>query len=123
MLVIRSQQLPALQQGEAQGTFEVRLCEALAAHYPDELAALGPDGTRALVHHALVTGLRCGLHEEGAIARLAQLMIQLGRDFERSPDRARALARLHHPTLPPSLKIELVERALTARTQGRVVEK
>lgn len=122
MLVIRSQQLAALQHGDDADAFETRLAEALAAHYPDEVGALGPDGIRALVHHALVTGLRCGLHEEDAIARLAQLMIQLGPQFERSPDRARALARLHHPTLPPSLKIELVERALTARTQGRVVE-
>ena len=123
MLVIRSPQLLALRQPHDEDAFETRLHEALAARYPEEVEALGPDGTRALVDHAVATGLGCGLYEEDAIARLAELMVQLGRDFERSPDRARALARLHHPTLPSSLKIELVERALTARTQGRVVEK
>lgn len=122
MLVIRSQQLVALRHRDDDDPFEARLHAALAARYPDEIQALGPDGTRALVQHAIVTGLGCGLHEEDALARLAALMVQLGEGFERSPDRARALARLHHPTLPPSLKLELVEQVLTARTQGRVVE-
>jgi hypothetical protein len=123
MLVIRSQQLVALQRRDDEAAFEVRLHDALAMRYPDEVRALGPEATRALVDHAIATGLGCGLYEEDAVATLAELMIQLGREFERSPDRARALARLHHPSLPPSLKILLVEQALTARTQGRVVEK
>jgi hypothetical protein len=120
MLVIRSQQLPALRLHD-EGAFEARLHEAIGARYPDEVGVMGHDGTRALVRHALATGLGCGLDDEDAIMRLAELMVQLGEQFERSPDRKRALARLHHPTLPSSLKIRLVEEALTARTQGRVV--
>jgi hypothetical protein len=121
MLVIRTQQIAALLRRPDEGDFEERLLQALAERYPEEVAALGPDQTQGLVHHAIATGLAHGLDGEVAIATLAMLMVQLGRGFERSPDRARALARLHHPTLPPSLKIQLVEQALTARTHGRVV--
>lgn len=120
MLVIRQPQLDALR-GQDDTQLEHRLLHALSAGYPDEVEALGLPATRSLIHHGVTTGRACGLETDAALAKLVELMVQLGEQFERSPDRARALARLHHPTMPGALKIELVEAALTARTQGRVV--
>lgn len=120
MLTIRHEQLEALRR-LASASFEQRLADALERSHPDEVAALGPEGLRELVDHGLRTGWRCGLEDEHELARLVVLMLQLGRDFERSPDRERALARLQHPRLPSRIKIDMVERLLTARTQGRVV--
>ncbi|MCA9651954.1 MAG: hypothetical protein H6712_15305 [Myxococcales bacterium] len=120
MITIRHEQLEALRRPTSL-PFEQRLCDALAHGHPEEVAALGPEGTRALVRQGLRTGWRCGLEDEDELARLVTLMLQLGPDFERSPDRERALARLHHPRLPGRLKIDMVEQLLTARTGGRVV--
>ena len=120
MLTIRYEQLAALRRPQS-ASLEHRLCEALGQSHPEQVAILGPAGTRRLVDHGLRTGWRCGLESEDELARLVVLMLQVGVEFERSPDRERALARLHHPHLPGRLKIDMVEQLLTARTQGRVV--
>lgn len=120
MITIRREQVDALRRAESE-SLEQRLCDALEHGHPEEVAALGPRGTRQLVRHGLQTGWRSGLDDEDQLARLVMLMVQLGPDFERSPDRERALGRLHHPRLPGPLKIEMVEGLLTARTGGRVV--
>lgn len=120
MITLRHEQLETLRQPESE-PFERQLCEELERSHPEQIAALGPEGTRALVRHGLRTGWRHGIDNEDALARLVVLMVQLGRDFERSPDRMRALARLHHPRLPGPVKIDLVTRILNARTGGRVV--
>ncbi len=122
MITIRHQQLDVLRQPQSD-PFERRLCEALANQDPQEVDALDPEGTPALVRHALRTGRRHGIEDEDSLTRLVLLMVQLGRDFERSPDRKRAFARLQHPRLPGRLKVELVGRVLRARTGGRVVSR
>ncbi|MCH9685953.1 MAG: hypothetical protein K0V04_31250 [Deltaproteobacteria bacterium] len=121
MITIRHEQLDALRQPHSD-PFERRLCDAIAKHYPGEVE-LDPEGTPSLVRHALRTGWRHGVEDEDSLTRLVLLMVQLGRDFERSPDRARALARLQHPRLPGRLKVELVASVLQARTGGRVVSR
>ena len=120
MITIRYEQIDALQRAESE-SLEQRLCDALEHDHPEEVAALGPRGTRDLVRHGLRTGWSSGLHDEDQLARLVMLMFQLGPDFERSPDHERALGRLNHPRLPGPLKIDMVERLLTARTGGRIV--
>lgn len=120
MLVIRSRQLHALAVEDSAG-LERRLFDVLEGEHPEEIAALGADETRALIRRGITTGLGCGLDTEDGLARLLALMIQLGEQLERSPDHARAWARLRHPTLPPELKIELTEQLLWERTGGRVV--
>lgn len=120
MLTIRHEQLDALRRPES-APFERRLYDALEKGYPDEATTMGPEGLRGLIEHGLRTGWRAGLENEESLSRLVVLMLQLGPDFERSPERARALARLRHPRLPGRLKIDMVEELLTARTGGRVV--
>ena len=120
MLTIRHEQLDALRRPES-APFEQRLYVALEQGYPAEAATMGSEGLHALVDHGLRTGWRAGLETEESLSRLVVLMLQLGPDFERSPDRERALARLRHPRLPGRLKIDMIEDLLTARTGGRVV--
>jgi hypothetical protein len=92
MLTIRHEQLEALRR-PASASFEQRRCDALEQSHPHEVAALGPEGIRELVDQGLRSGWRsAGLEDEDELARLVVLMLQLGRDFERSPDRERALA-------------------------------
>ncbi len=120
MIQIRAEQIEALRRPEIQ-SFEQRLYVELERSYPERVASLRPDPTRALIRRGVRTGLDCGIEHEDALTSLVVLMLQLGPRFERSPDRAPALALLEHPRLPGRLKVERIERILTRRTGGRVV--
>lgn len=120
MIQIRTEQFEALRRPEIE-SFERRLYVELERAYPERVAIVGREQTKALIHGGLRTGLDRGLEHEDELTSLVVLMLQLGPRFERSPDRVPALALLEHPRLPGRLKIERIERILTRRTGGRVV--
>jgi hypothetical protein len=120
MLTLRWPQVAAFGQ-EARRELEDRIVRTVASDYPSAHASLGEVGVRELVARAIELGARHRVVTEGGVAMLCLLMVQFGVAFERSPDAAWARGLLEHPTLPESLKIELLLRRMVGRSQGRVV--
>ena len=58
---------------------------------------------------------------QGIRSTLAELMIQFGEDFERSPIREWTGNILVHPELPGYSKAEAIRERHTETTQGRVI--
>lgn len=95
----------------------------LAVHYPQDHAQLGDEGLRRHVGVAIDTGGRHRILGEGSVATLAELMLEFGEAFERSPDQAWVRTILEHPRLPAALKVQVVAERLRARSGGRRIVK
>jgi hypothetical protein len=118
VLVIRKAQMEAFAAQERE-QFEGRMRERLAARFPDEHRALGPEGTRQLVARAIDAAGAHGIDDWSSLATFIELRAELGEAFEASPDAARAAAILDDARLPGALKVILLAECLTARTGGR----
>lgn len=116
MMKIRPSQLLAL--GETKEYVEhVRL--HLAEHYPEEHARLGDAGLTRHVLHTLEVGFDHQIRSERSLMTLAELQLEFGPRFQRSPDVAWAHSILEHHRLPGVLKVRLLAERLRARTGGR----
>jgi hypothetical protein len=122
MLTIRIPQLMSLG-GEELAQYGERLFAHLVDHYPDDHARLGDEGLRRHVQVAIDTGARHQILGEGSVATLAELMLEFGETFERSPDQAWVRTILEHPRLPAALKVQVVAERLRARSGGRRIVK
>jgi len=122
MLKIRIPQLMTLGGDELEQYVE-RLFTHLAAHYPEDHAQLGDEGLRRHVQLAIDTGARHQILGEGSVATLAELLLEFGETFERSPDQAWVRTILEHPRLPAALKVQVVADRLRARSEGRRIVK
>src|SRR5688572_31074858 len=103
------------------GDFQARLVSHIAAEYPQRFQELGEAGTTRLVLAGLDKAAAHNVTAAGAVAVLIELMVEVGSDFERSPDRKWAQTMLAHPTLPGHLKIEVIQHRIRSRTQGRPI--
>jgi hypothetical protein len=122
MFVIRQAQLEVFEH-DAREEFVGRLVAHLAMTRPQVCESLGEGATRDFVRRVVERGTKHGIDTEGGVASLADLMLQVGEDFERSPDRAWAQKLLAHPTLPGVLKIDALVARIGGQTQGRIVER
>lgn len=122
MLTIRIPQLLSLG-GDELAQYAERLFTHLAAHYPEDHARLGDHGLRRHVRLAIDTGARHQILGEGSVATLAELMLEFGEAFERSPDEAWVRTIFEHPRLPATLKVQVVADRLRARSEGRRIVK
>ena len=117
MLTIRDYQMGIFGALEVE-RFEDRVLLHLAHQHPMEFARLGDEGTRALIRRAVAKGKQHGIVLEGAVLLLADLMVEFGEKFERSPQGKRAMTLLEHPTLPGPVKMEGVRDRLRASIGG-----
>lgn len=122
MLTIRIPQLITLG-GDELDQYRERVFVHLAESYPRDHAELGDDGLRVHVSHSIETGAQHGISGEGSVVTLAELLLEFGRGFERSPDQAWAHTILEHPRLPGALKVRLLAERLRARSGGRRIVK
>jgi len=120
MLTVRNAQLILLAEPGNQAVQD-RMVRYVESDFPARFAEWGLAGSRAFVQRGLAVAAANGIDTEGAIAVLLQLMIAFGEQFERSPDRDWACELLAHPTLPPSLKMQMLRQRMMATTQGRSI--
>lgn len=121
MLTIRSEQMAVFQQGLTRG-FAERLADHLLTNYPTSSAALGGrTEVLSFVWRTISKAHTFGIQSMGAVAAIAELMIQFGEDFERSPIREWTLNILAHPTLPATAKAEGIQERHAEQTRGRVL--
>lgn len=121
MLTIRKEQLAPFQQ-LALYDFAARLVKHLLTHYPSPSAALGgPPAVEAFVWRTMDQADGFGIQSTGGVTAFAELLIQFGENFERSPIREWTANILAHPTLPGSAKVETIRERHQEQTQGRVL--
>src|SRR5437868_3600457 len=94
----------------------------LWTYYPGGCAFVGGSAeVTAFVRRTVERGKGYGIESRGAVLAFAELLLQFGENFERSPIREWTMNMLAHPVLPGSAKVEgILERHLE-RTQGRVI--
>ncbi len=122
MLTIRLPQMFSLGSDEIE-QYTNKVVAHLAEHYPEDYAECHDEGFRRLVEMAIQMGVEHGIRGEGGILTLAELLLEFGETFERSPDQAWARSILEHPKMPGALKIRLLSERLRARTGGRRIVK
>src|SRR5690606_41641989 len=123
MLTIRVPQLMA-RGGDAGSPLAEDLPAHLATHYPQDHERLGEGGRRRHVDMTIELGARHRIVGEASDVTLAELLLEHGESFERSPDQAWARTILEHPRLPGVLKVRvLAERLRARRSEERRVGK
>jgi|SRR5580698_618850 hypothetical protein len=120
MLTIRRQQFEALEQASRRN-FRDRATAHIAAEYPEYFSEAGEEGTRRLVLAGIEKAAAHGITTEGAVLVFIELMVEVGTDFGRSPDRNWVYKILAHPTLPGNCKVDAVQKRIRSRTQGRSI--
>ena len=121
MLTIRDSQFTAFRQAAADA-FAEKALKHLLLHYPEPSAALGGAGeVRAFVLRGIQRAAQSGVDTDGAVTALLELWIQFGEHFERSPLRAWAANILSHPTLPGTVKAEVIRDRHIELTGGCVL--
>src|SRR5690606_6501131 len=95
----------------------------LATHYPQDHERLGDGGLRRHVDLTIELGARHRIVGEASVVTLAELLLEHGESFERSPDQAWARTILEHPRLPGVLKVRVLAERLRARSRGRRIAK
>lgn len=121
MLVIRHAQL-AVFGNRALRAFEQELAAHLLEHYPSPCAALGGEAAvHAFVDRTIQRASEYGITHQGGVKVLAELLLQFGEQFERSPIREWTLNVLAHPDLPGSAKVTALRTRHDEATQGRVL--
>lgn len=117
MLVIRREQLRNLRESRGK-ELEDRLVRRLKLDYPEDFETPEQDAT-GFVRATLRSAASRGVTEENDIVSLMRLYVLFGRELELAPHGDWANEMLDHPSLPGTLKVNLVSRRLLALTHGR----
>jgi hypothetical protein len=121
MLVIRHAQMETFRQA-AQDTFAAALIVHLKASLPGPAVSLdGHADWNAFARRAIAAGARYGIHSGSGLTTLAELMLQFGENFERSPLREWTAEILAQPRLPGQIKAAALRERYEALTGGRPV--
>lgn len=120
MLTIRDPQFEPFRQ-RSLASFLDRMVAMVARDFAPAHAALGAGEVRALVERTVAWGAEHGVLTEGGVAVLVALRVQYGEGFERSPDRAWALAVLADVGRSEADRVEAVLARMAGRAGGRVV--
>ncbi len=121
MLTIRNAQLAVLAEARFEHYVD-ELAGLVARHWPEEFSAMGMEGARRLAEDAVVKAERYEIRGEAEVARYLNLMLALGRDFDRDPRYPWAGAILRDEAIAPRHKlkklIRLAAEALAAAEAG-----
>jgi hypothetical protein len=121
MLVIRDAQLAALRQ-LAIDRFAADLVKHLLRHFPAPSARVGGEPeVREFVRKAIERAARYGIETTGSITVFAELLLQYGENFERSPLRSWIAKMLSNQALPGDAKIEAIRDRINEQTGGRTI--
>lgn len=121
MLVIRNTQF-AIFGNQSVQAFEHELTAHLLEHYPSPCAALGGEpALHSFVDRTIKRAEDYGITHKGGVKVFAELLIQFGEQFERSPIREWTNNILAHPELPGSAKVTALRTRHDEETQGRVM--
>lgn len=116
MLILRKTQVQAIAEG-ALADRRARLARHLAAAYPERVAALGERRLAHLVRLGISRATRHGMQRECDLELFLELMIELGKDFDRSGEVPWATA-LFRGALPLEQKLVVLgERATAMRLE------
>ena len=111
MLTLRRDQIEALH-GAGVSRFEARAVEHVRRCVPDEAAALGEDGVRALVRRAITRGREYALEDEYDFLRLLNLFLVFGPDCDTDAAQPWIGESLRERGQPPRLRMDrLMARA------------
>lgn len=114
MLILRNAQVQAIADAAAEER-RGRLTRHLQAAYPERCAELGERRLAHLVRLGVSRAIRHGMRRESDLELHLELMIEFGKDFDRSPDVPWARAVLGS-ALPLEQKLAVLgERATAAR--------
>jgi hypothetical protein len=105
MLVIRSEQIEALEEQMMKG-FEDRMVSYLARHFPDSWAALGEAAVRESIQKGIERSGSYDITTEYDVARYIELMHLFSEDFDTSPETPWAASVLEDPDLGPFVKMD-----------------
>jgi hypothetical protein len=121
MLIIRNAQIETFRQA-ARETFTAALIVHLKTSLPGPAASLDGDADwNAFARRAIAAGARYGIHSGSGLTILAELMLQFGENFERSPLRQWTADILAQPRLPGQIKAEALRERYQDLTGGRPV--
>src|SRR5438093_4574471 len=118
MLVIRNAQIAAFRQG-AIDRFTADLVKHLLEHFPRPSAAVGGESeVGVFVRRAIERAATYGIETTGSMTVFAELLLQYGENFERSPLRPWIMKMLSNPALPGDAKIEAIRDRMDEQTGG-----
>lgn len=119
MLTIRDEQLKAFLCSRSRNSVDP-LVERLIRKYPQQCATMGGEpGTRAFAERTVATASDWGISSEEALTVLADLLVQFGEGFERSPFQQWSLTILQNPIMTGDLKVDTVWDRHSSLTGGR----
>ncbi len=107
MFRMRPEHLAAFEQVSIED-FEDRMVEHLCQSFPDKCKDLGEPALRQTIRHGIDRAEAYQLEEEDDVCLYLDLMLELGRDFDKDPKHAWATAMLKDPADDPSDRIERV---------------
>jgi hypothetical protein len=120
MIVVSAVQAEVLRK-QSLRRFEDDLVRSIAFDFGPKFELLGEAEIRRLIRSAIDGGAKLGIRNQGAVAVLAELMVQFGERFQHSPERAWANKMLCHPDLPDYIKVDVARKRMTANTLGRTL--
>jgi hypothetical protein len=121
MLVIRNAQL-AIFRNRALHAFAQELAAHLLEHYPSPCAALGGEpALSGFIERTIKRANEYGITNQGSVKVFAELLIQFGEQFQRSPIREWTNNILAHPDLPGSAKVSALRARHDEATGGRIM--
>jgi hypothetical protein len=114
MLVIRKAQMDALNAYVVE-SFENEVAAQLAARFPERSAQMGEAGVRELIQAGIRKSLSYGVQAQDDVARVIELMVEFGEEFDKRPDLAWPCEALRDRVLTGDAKVSLLMSRLAAR--------
>lgn len=113
MLTIRKEQMAVFADAVIKD-FEGRMLAHLREHFPRQYEGVGEAGAREMIRYGIERAAAYDIREERDVCRYIDLMMVLGRDFDRDLQWARALLVIHRLESPGYRVQRLCEEALIA---------
>lgn len=118
MLTIRKEQM-AVFRGPAVKAFEERMVAHLGRCFPKQCRALSEPELRETIQYGIKAAAKYGIIIERDVCRYIDLMVVLGRDFDRDPKLPWASSILNNRALKdPGYKLERLSKAFKRQVHG-----
>jgi hypothetical protein len=113
LLIITGRQLDVFEEAQARG-FEDRMVSHLGEFFPEQCETLGEPAVRELIRYGIERAAAYEMVGERDVCKYVDLMMALGRDFDRDIQWAAAILTVHREK-SPSYKVErLCEEAVAS---------
>ena len=113
MLTIRKEQMAVFAEAMIKD-FEGRMLAHLREHFPRQYDSAGESEMREMIRYGIGRAATYDIREERDVCKYIDLMVVLGRDFDREVQWARALLIIHRLESPGYRVQRLCEEALIA---------